>query len=161
MTYIWCPRHKEQEYKWFWVSILTVFKIFELFLFEGVQDLRCPWPTNHLKLHDIRNKNINGLGVVIFGYFLFEEVEGVRAILKALDINTICSPWHKKQQYIWFKDQDFNSFEVQWDFIYPDTSVYDDFIWGQIFLYIFCLIYPEYRLPNPDVLFLPQNTVSL
>lgn len=39
--------------------------------------------------HYARNKNINGLGVVILGYFLFEEVEGVRAILKALDINTI------------------------------------------------------------------------
>ena len=33
----------------------------------------------------------------------------------------------------------------------------DDFSWEQIFLMLFCLIYPEFRVPDPDGLFLPQN----
>lgn len=34
----------------------------------------------------------------------------------------------------------------------------DDFIWERIFYTLFCLIYPEFRVPDPDGLFLPQNT---
>ena len=33
----------------------------------------------------------------------------------------------------------------------------DDFSWEQIFLMLFCLIYPEFHVPDPDSLFLPQN----
>ena len=33
----------------------------------------------------------------------------------------------------------------------------EDFSWEQIFLTLFCLIYPEFRVLDPDGLFLPQN----
>lgn len=132
---------------------------------RGVQDPRWPWPTNNLMLHYIRNKNINGLGVVIktvfkiFGHFLFEELEGVRAILKALDINTIwCTLTQETTIHmIWG-----SGFQLFWGTVGLQISGHfclRRFYLRTDFLYIFCLIYPEYRHPNPDVLFLPKNTV--
>lgn len=141
------PWHKEQEYKWFWVGILTVFKIFELFLFEG---FRIP------DAHDLQTF----FSVFkIFGHFLFEELEGVRAILKALDINTIwCTLTQETTIHmIWG-----SGFQLFWGTVGLQISGHfcsRRFYLRTDFLYIFCLIYPEYRLPNPDVLFLPKNTV--
>ena len=40
---------------------------------------------------------------------------------------------------------------------YPDTSVSGWFFLGTDFLMLLCLIYPEFRVPDPDGLLLPQD----
>lgn len=45
-------------------------------------------------------------------------------------------------------------YKVQWGFRYPELQFTDDFILEQIFFYnLFCFIYLEFCVPNPDSLF--------
>lgn len=44
---------------------------------------------------------------------------------------------------------------------YPDASVYGRFYGTDFFFILFCLIYQEFCVPDPNNLLLSQNTVKL
>ena len=54
--------------------------------------------------------------------------------------------------FVW--DERLSKFHIQWTLRYPGASVSGRFFLGTYFLSLFCLIYPEFRVPDPDGLFL-------
>ena len=54
--------------------------------------------------------------------------------------------------FVW--DERLSKFHIQGTLRYPGASVSGRFFLGTYFLSLFCLIYPEFRVPDPDGLFL-------
>ena len=67
-------------------------------------------------------------------------------ILKAIMTPLLCTSYTSYSGPLDIRTPDIRTLQ------YPD-----DFSWEQIFKALFCLIYPEFHVPDPDGLFLPQN----
>lgn len=88
-----------------WLGILTVFKIFDLFLFKrGHDHPRVSWHSYHLMPQDTKNKNIlyiwfrAGISTIFktLRHFLFD---GVRTFPGPMTYISVDAPWHKEQEH--------------------------------------------------------------
>jgi hypothetical protein len=100
------------------VGISVVFEILGHFLFMGGRHHHVvEWLTYHQMQLNARNNNIYGLGVrismvfEIFGHFLFKVVGPPCTVMTYIPLD---ATWHNKQEYIWFRSGDLNSFWKIW-----------------------------------------------
>jgi hypothetical protein len=106
------------------VGISVVFEILGHFLVKGGRHHHVvEWLTLCYIMHDTircyltQETNIYGLGVrismvfEIFGHFLFKVVGPPCTIMTYIPLD---ATWHNKQEYIWFRSGDLNSFWKIW-----------------------------------------------